>query len=163
MPAILTDVGPAENAIWISLAFTLAEAVCLLVAGRLSDIFGRRWFVVGACFFCCLGNIICATAKDVNTIIAGMIFCGIGGGVLVSFPMIISECKGLCHCLRCVLMCCLVVPNKHRGIWIGSIYSTSIGPYGFGPLIGQSIASMSPNGWRWCFYLGIIMGGQYLP
>ena len=40
------DLGPDPNFIWISLIYNVALSVFLPIVGRLSDIFGRRWFFV---------------------------------------------------------------------------------------------------------------------
>lgn len=93
IPAILADLGPSSNVIWINLAFTLCVSVSMLISGRLADIFGRRWFVVGANVLNLIGCIIAATAQSVNTIIGGTVFIGIGAAVQLNFPMVISECK----------------------------------------------------------------------
>lgn len=39
-----TDIGPDPNYIWISLVYTLTCAIGQTLIGRLSDLFGRRWF-----------------------------------------------------------------------------------------------------------------------
>jgi len=38
----------------------------LCLVGRLSDIFGRRWFFILGNFFALIGCIICATAQSVT-------------------------------------------------------------------------------------------------
>lgn len=38
------SLGPSKDISWVSLANTLGLSVGFLVVGRLSDIFGRRWF-----------------------------------------------------------------------------------------------------------------------
>ena len=39
------DIGPSANITWVSIVYVLCEAVFFLLVGRLSDLFGRRWFV----------------------------------------------------------------------------------------------------------------------
>lgn len=41
---INASVGPSVNIIWLSLVYTIGLAIGLLLVGRLSDIFGRRWY-----------------------------------------------------------------------------------------------------------------------
>jgi hypothetical protein len=39
------DIGPSANITWVSIVYVLCQAVFFLLVGRLSDLFGRRWFV----------------------------------------------------------------------------------------------------------------------
>lgn len=52
------------------------------IGGRLSDIFGRRYFfIAGACLLI-VGSIVSATGKSINQMIAGGAIFGAGSGVL---------------------------------------------------------------------------------
>lgn len=49
LPAVILltidqDIGPSNNIAWVATSWTLASAVVMTVAGRCSDIFGRRNF-----------------------------------------------------------------------------------------------------------------------
>lgn len=44
--AIDQDIGPSPNLTWIPIGYLLCQSVVFLIVGRLSDIFGRRWFFV---------------------------------------------------------------------------------------------------------------------
>ena len=39
------DIGPSNNIAWVGIVYILSEAVFFLLVGKLSDVFGRRWFV----------------------------------------------------------------------------------------------------------------------
>jgi MFS family permease len=52
-------------------------AVGLTLVGRLSDIFGRRWFFIIGTALGCLGAIIASTAKTVNVLIGGQVLIGL--------------------------------------------------------------------------------------
>lgn len=90
MPMIEADLG-SKNAIWISLAYTLCTSVCLLLFGRLTDIFGRRYFVLGGHTFALLGCIIAATAQHINALIGGMVFVGLAAGVQQCWVVFLGE------------------------------------------------------------------------
>ncbi|KAF5593473.1 trichothecene efflux pump [Fusarium pseudocircinatum] len=50
-----------------------------------------------------------------------------------------------------------LVSNKHRGLIIGFVFLTSI-PFGvFGPVVARTIIENIYEGWRWSYYLGIIL------
>jgi MFS family permease len=53
----------------------------------------------------------------------------------------------------------IVVPKKHRPIWIGTIFFSSFVPLGFGPVITQILVTETAASWRWCFYIGVIVSG----
>jgi len=50
------------------------------LSGGLSDIFGRKWFFIGGTVISLVGTIVALSAQNVQTVIAGMVFKGIGAG-----------------------------------------------------------------------------------
>jgi MFS family permease len=60
------DIGPDANYVWIATGYTLAVGVSSLLWGRLSDIFGRRWFFIGGNVLALLGSILGAAAPVSN-------------------------------------------------------------------------------------------------
>jgi len=91
MARINADLGPSDNLVWIGLSYTLTLAVSFLLVGRLSDIFGRRWFFIVGNAFAVIGCIIAGTASNINSIIGGNVLNGAAGGVQISFGMVIEE------------------------------------------------------------------------
>ena len=61
-------------------ASTISTSVSLPLAGGLSDIFGRRWFVIIGCIIGIVASIIAILAKNVPTIIASSAIAGLGAG-----------------------------------------------------------------------------------
>jgi len=140
---INAELGPSKNITWVALAYTLGLSVGFLVVGRLSDIFGRRWFFIVGNFFAFVGAIVCATASTVEAVLGGEILGGLAGAVQISFTVAIAE----------------LVPNKHRPLWVAAIFFSSFEIACFGPVIARSLQAHTQKGWRWCFYLDIIMSG----
>jgi MFS family permease len=66
---INNELGPDPRYIWISLVYNAVLAVFLAPVGRLSDIFGRRYFFIGGGVFGVVGSIVCATAKSIPALI----------------------------------------------------------------------------------------------
>lgn len=69
LSVINNDLGPDDRYTWISLVYNAVLAVCLSPVGRLSDIFGRRWFFIGGALIAMVGSVVCATAKDIPTMV----------------------------------------------------------------------------------------------
>lgn len=91
MARIQADLGPSDNIVWLGLVITLTMGVTFLLVGRLSDIFGRRWFFVVANLLAVFGCIIAGVAPNIETIVGGNVLNGIAAAVQLSFGMIIEE------------------------------------------------------------------------
>jgi MFS family permease len=140
---INADIGPSKNISWIALGYTLGLSVGFLIVGRLSDIFGRRWFFIIGNFISVIGSVISATAKTPDAIIGGEVLSGLAGAVQLSFTIAIGE----------------LVPNKHRPLWIAALFFSSVQFACFGPVIAQLFVINTAAGWRWSFYINIIVAG----
>jgi MFS family permease len=55
---------------------TLGQGIAILLVGRLGDIFGRRWFVIGGQTLGVIGAIIGATAPNINVLMGATAFIG---------------------------------------------------------------------------------------
>ena len=61
-----------------------------LVSGRLSDLFGRRWFFIGGNCICLIGVIVGACAQNMNTLIVASAVYGLGEQIQLSFGVAIG-------------------------------------------------------------------------
>ncbi|KAK4941425.1 hypothetical protein LTR10_018694 [Elasticomyces elasticus] len=138
------DIGPSSNINWVALAYTLGLSVGFLLVGRLSDIFGRRWFFIGGNAFALIGSIIGSSATYVDDLIGANLLSGLAGAVQISFTVAIAE----------------LVPNKHRPLWVVAIFSSSFQIACFGPVIAQALVEHTKAGWRWAYYLDVIVSGS---
>ncbi|KAJ4990940.1 trichothecene efflux pump [Stagonosporopsis vannaccii] len=140
MNVVNEDIGPDPNYIWLGLVNTLMQAVGFTLVGRLSDLFGRRWFVICGNFLGVLGAIISATAKDIPSLIGGNVFLGLATSVQTSVPFILGE----------------LIPMKHRFLATGGMYFWVLPGAVFGPAISYAFVTHTAAGWRWVYYLLII-------
>lgn len=85
-PAILSfinaDLGPDVSYTWITVSWNLGGAIFVTVGGRLSDIFGRRYFFLFGNALLIVGAIVSATGQSINQMIAGGALFGCGSGFL---------------------------------------------------------------------------------
>lgn len=70
------DLGPSSNIILVPVTKTLGQGVAIILVGRLGDIFGRRWFLIGGQALGAIGSIIGATATSVNVLMGSTAFIG---------------------------------------------------------------------------------------
>ncbi|KAK3111761.1 hypothetical protein LTR53_012665 [Teratosphaeriaceae sp. CCFEE 6253] len=71
------DIGPSPNINWVPLVNICSGAVFFLMVGKLSDIFGRRWFFILGSVLGLLGSITGAVAPNINTIIGAEVLIGV--------------------------------------------------------------------------------------
>ena len=133
--------GPSTQITWVALVYTLGLALGLTLVGRLTDIFGRRWFFIGGCLLGCLGAIICVTAHDIPTLIGGETLIGLSASTGYSYAFVSGE----------------LVPVKYRFIVNSIIFCFSIPFAGFGAAVSTALILYTSAGWRWCYYLLIIV------
>jgi MFS family permease len=105
--------------------------------GRLSDLFGRRWFFICGSVLSLIGCIVCSVAKDINQLIGGTVLVGIAASAQLSVTYVVGE----------------VVPMKHRFLANAFIYVGVIPFVGLGPAISYAFVLKTAAGWRGCYYL----------
>jgi MFS family permease len=144
LSVINADIGPSPNIYLVSLVYTLFTGVLHLFFSRLSDILGRRYFLIGGQLFGVVGSIICAKGNNVNVVIGGSILAGIGGATALLYPIIIHE----------------LIPNKHRH-WAQAAVTVSVLPtLGFGPAIARTMIAHTSMGWRGVYWLNVAVSGM---
>lgn len=77
---INADLGPSPNAPWINITWTLGASVLVSVGGRLSDIFGRRHFMLCGAIISFIGTIVGATGQSIAQMIGAGVMFGVGSG-----------------------------------------------------------------------------------
>lgn len=126
------DIGPDPNIFLVSLVNTLLQGVILLLAGNLSDIFGRRWFIIGGQICAVVGSCVAATAVNVSALVGANIFIGFAAGVQVMYPILVME----------------IVPNKYRGYGQAGNTASVFLTLGLGPAWARYFIAYTALGWR---------------
>lgn len=123
--------------------YTLAIGVSCLIWGRLSDIFGRRWFFIGGNALSLIGSILGATSQNVTTLIWGQVFIGLSFPAQLSFSIALAE----------------LIPNSYRGHMNGLLFLAAVPFSTFGPVIARQVQENTSQGWRWAYYINMILVG----
>ncbi|KAF2727247.1 MFS general substrate transporter [Polyplosphaeria fusca] len=140
-PAILSfinaELGPDPRYTWITISWNLGGAMFVTVGGRLSDIFGRRYFFLSGAAILIVGSIVSATGKTISQMIAGGALFGAGSGFLEMAFGAVQE----------------IVPSKYRHVTIGLFDAASVISQ-IMPLVAWVIIRDTGN-WRNAYYLMI--------
>lgn len=149
-PAVRADLGGSLSVIqWITVGYTLAFAVLLVVGGRLGDIYGRkRMFVVGAVGFT-LASVLCAVAGSPELLIAARFLQGGLGALMI--PQGLGLIKQM-------------FPPKETAAAFGAF-----GPaIGLGAVLGPIVAGflvdadLFGTGWRSVFLINLPIGAAVI-
>lgn len=145
---IIEEFNSFDSLSWVITAYLITSTITVPIAGKLSDIFGRRnMLMVGVALFT-LASLLSGSAHNIIELIAARAFQGIGGGILMTSAFtIIGD---------------LFTPRE-RGKWqgvIGGVFGLSSV---IGPLLGgyltdpHNIAGLVTN-WRWTFWINVPVG-----
>lgn len=133
---------------FIVTAYLLTSTVSVPLAGKLSDMYGRRPVLLAGVIIFTLGSLLSGLSPSVEWLIAWRALQGLGGGAIMANAFtIVGD---------------LFVPRE-RGRWqglIGAVFGMSsvIGPLLGGWLTdGQRILGVTTD-WRWTFYINIPIG-----
>lgn len=143
LDTINSDIGPDPQISWVALAYTLPLAVFQTLMGRLSDLFGRRYFFIVGTIVSLVGCIVCGTAKTVPDLIGGTVLLGISAAAQMCVTFAVGE----------------LVPMKHRFIANAFIFVGVIPFVGIGPPISYAFVLRTSVGWRGCYYLIAAING----
>jgi MFS family permease len=140
------DIGPDPNYVWIALCYILTLAIGQVLVGRVSDLFGRRWFFVGGSAMALLGCIISAVATSVPMLIGGTVLVGLSSASQLSYVFVLGE----------------LIPYKHRFLIMSFLFSWAVPFSGFGPAYAYIFVQHTKHTWRSCYYLMIVVDGLAL-
>jgi EmrB/QacA subfamily drug resistance transporter len=126
---------------WVIDAYALTLATCMLAAGSLADLLGRkRVFVTGLAFFT-VTSLLCGVSTSAGLLIGARAAQGVGGAIMfaTSLALLSQEFHG-----------------RERGTAFG-IWGATVGAaVALGPLAG-GILTTGLN-WRWIFFINVPIG-----
>lgn len=136
-----TDVPPgaSSNITWVALAWTLTSSIGFTLVGRLSDVFGRRYFFMGCSALAAIGCIVGATAQSVNQLIGAAVLLGFGAAGQISFNYTLGE----------------LVPIRHRFAANGFIFLFTTPTTALGPYVARLFIANTGPSWRSIYYFGL--------
>jgi multidrug resistance protein len=141
MPRIITDLGGFSQYTWVFTSYIITETIALPLTGKLSDMYGRKWFlIVGAGIFT-LGSLLCGLSQSMTQLILFRGLQGVGFGAISALGFIIIAD---------------IYPPEERGKYSGLMG----GVLGFSTVIGPTLGGYLTDAlsWRWCFFIIVPIG-----
>ncbi len=142
---IVEDFNAFDSLSWIFTAYLLTTTVTTPIAGKLSDLFGRRTVLLTGVAVFALGSLFSGMAADVNQLIWARAFQGIGGGIITANAFtIIGD----------------LFAARERGRWQGLFGAV----FGIASVIGPLLGGWLTDGqhlfgavtdWRWTFFINV--------
>lgn len=88
LPRIVEHIGGSDSwYVWLFTAYLLTSSVSVPVYGRFSDLYGRRWLLLGGLAVFLLGSLACGLAGSMEALIVSRAVQGLGGGALLTLGM----------------------------------------------------------------------------
>lgn len=141
MPRIVRDLNGLEYLSWVITAYLLASTVIVPIYGKLSDIYGRKYFILGAVVTFVLGSILSGLSQNMAQLIIFRAIQGLGGGAIFANAFaVIGD----------------LFPPRERGRWQGLFGAV----FGLASVIGPGLGGWITDNasWRWNFFVNIPVG-----
>jgi EmrB/QacA subfamily drug resistance transporter len=131
---------------WVVNAYSLVFASLMLLAGSLSDRYGRRTVMVAGIAVFCAGSLLCALAPGVGWVIGGRAVMGMGAAACE--PGTLSVIRQL------------YPDRRERARALGGWSAVSGLSLALGPVVGGVLVGL--GGWRDVFWFNLLLGGVLL-
>jgi EmrB/QacA subfamily drug resistance transporter len=123
--------------VWVILAYLIAATVLVLMAGRLSDLFGRKRAYVGGFVAFALASLGAGFSPDATVLIVWRVFQGIASAFLfANAAALVTD----------------AFPKEELGLAMGA--NTMVAAIGLvlGPVLGGALVAIS---WHWVFWFNV--------
>jgi EmrB/QacA subfamily drug resistance transporter len=141
LPRIVQDFHGLEHLSWVIAAYLLASTVVVPVYGKLSDMYGRKPFILGAIVLFIVGSVLSGLSQNMLELVLFRAIQGLGGGAIFANAFaVVGD----------------LYPPAERGRWQGLLG----GVFGLSSIIGPILGGWITDhvSWRWNFFINIPVG-----
>ena len=141
MPRIIADLGGFDRYTWVTTSYLVASTSVLPIVGRLTDIYGRKWFFVTAIGIFLVGSILAGLSQTMTQLIFFRAIQGLGGGSVMAIAFVsVGD----------------LFPPAERGKSQGYLAAVFALSSILGPTLGGLITDQLS--WHWIFYINLPLG-----
>jgi EmrB/QacA subfamily drug resistance transporter len=141
LPRIVNELHGLNELSWVVTAYLLTSTISVPIAGKLSDIYGRKKLFLIGIFIFVVGSMLSGLSQNMSELILFRAIQGIGAGTLMSSVFsVVGD---------------LFAPAE-RARWqglLGAVFGLSSV---IGPLVGGFLTDHAS--WRWNFYINVPVG-----
>ena len=141
MPRVIAELNGLQHYSWVFTGYMLASTVTVPIYGKLSDIYGRRFFFMGGVVLFLLGSALSGYSQSMTQLIVFRGIQGLGAGAMMPIAQaIIGD---------------IFLPAE-RARWQGVMMAV----FGLSSIIGPALGGFITDnwGWRWVFYVNMPVG-----
>lgn len=143
---IVSDFNAFSSLSWVVTAYLITTTITVPIAGKLSDLFGRRKILLAGVAIFAIGSLMSGVSQDIVQLILWRALQGIGGGIITANAFtIVGD----------------LFAARERGKWqgmIGAVFGIAsvVGPLLGGFLTdGHSFFGLLTTDWRWTFWINV--------
>jgi EmrB/QacA subfamily drug resistance transporter len=141
LPKIISELGGLEYYSWVFTIFMLTSSITTILVGKLSDIYGRKPFLIIGIIIFSIGAFLSGTSTDIFQMITYRGIQGLGAGMIMSTAF--------------TAVGDLFAPRE-RGKWQGAMSAVFGISSVFGPTLGGYIVDHFE--WKWVFWVFLPLG-----
>lgn len=141
MPRIIAMLGGIEHYTWVITIYMLTSTISTVLAGKLSDIYGRKPFLLAGIIIFIIGAFLSGLSTSIFQMITYRGIQGLGGGILMSATV--------------TAVGDLFAPRE-RAKWTGIMMAI----FGFSSVIGPTLGGFMVDhmAWKWIFWIFLPLG-----
>ncbi|MEM5018358.1 MDR family MFS transporter [Metabacillus indicus] len=141
LPKIVSIIGGMKYFDWVFTVYMLTSSITAILVGRLSDIYGRKLFILSGIIIFSIGSLLSGFSYNIIQLIVFRGIQGFGGGMLmsVSFATVGD-----------------LFSPRERGRWQGALG----GVFGIASLLGPTLGGFIVDhfDWSWVFWVFLPFG-----
>ncbi|MFD0587493.1 MDR family MFS transporter [Paenibacillus sp. GCM10027627] len=141
MPRIIAELGGMEYYSWVITIYMLTSTLSTVLVGKLSDIYGRKPFMLIGIVIFMIGAFMTGLSKDIIELISYRGVQGIGAGIIMA--SVFTAVGDL-------------FSPRERGKWTGVMMAV----FGFSSVLGPTLGGwlIDNFAWKWLFWVFLPIG-----